>query len=63
MLKIREMREAAGMSQPRLAAAAGIALRTLTYAESGRDVRLSTALAIARALGIPLSELLNEEAA
>ena len=57
--RVRETRTAAGMTQDQLASAAGIGRVTLVRLESGeQSPRYETLLAIARALGRPLAELL-----
>ncbi len=58
--RIREMRTAAGMTQRELASAAGIGRVTLVRLESGeQSPRYETLVAIARALGGPVGELLG----
>jgi len=57
--RMREMRTAAGMTQDQLATAAGIGRVTLVRLESGEQSRrYETLVAIAKALGRPLAELL-----
>jgi transcriptional regulator with XRE-family HTH domain len=59
--RLQRLREQAGVSQPRLAAASGVPVGTLRGWEQGRRVpRLDTAVAVARALGIPLDELVGD---
>jgi DNA-binding XRE family transcriptional regulator len=56
--RVREMRTAAGMTQYQLAFAAGIGRVTLVRLESGeQSPRYETLVAIARALGRPVGEL------
>lgn len=58
-LAIRHAREAHGLLQRELAAAARLPLRTIGRIERGEvDVRLSTLAKIAKALGVPLKSLL-----
>jgi transcriptional regulator with XRE-family HTH domain len=55
---MKRLREAAGMSQPQAAAAAGVPVATLRNWEQGRRVpSLDAALRLARALGVSLDEL------
>jgi DNA-binding XRE family transcriptional regulator len=57
--RVREMRTVAGMTQEQLASAAGIGRVTLVRLESGeQSPRYETLVAIARALGQPVAELL-----
>jgi DNA-binding XRE family transcriptional regulator len=57
--RVRAMRTAAGMTQEGLSSAAGIARVTLVRLESGeQSPRYETLVAIARALGRPVAELL-----
>jgi ribosome-binding protein aMBF1 (putative translation factor) len=57
--RLREAREAAGMSQVELARLSGIPQTNLPGIEAGRiDVRLSTARRLARALNVSLHSLL-----
>jgi ribosome-binding protein aMBF1 (putative translation factor) len=57
--KLREAREAAGLSQAELAKLVKIPQPRLPGLEQGRtDVRLSTIRRLAEALGIPLTDLL-----
>jgi DNA-binding XRE family transcriptional regulator len=54
---LREMREKAGLSHQALAEKAGLSIRTVVYAEEGRDVRMSTARRLARALDVSVDDL------
>jgi transcriptional regulator with XRE-family HTH domain len=58
-MRLREIREAVGMSRRSLAASAGVSMREIEGIEAGkRDPRVSTAKKLAEALGgIPLDEL------
>ncbi|MFB6811265.1 helix-turn-helix transcriptional regulator [Streptomyces sp. NPDC056387] len=59
--RLREARTAAGLSQERLADMAGVDRKTIVRLESGTsDVRLGTWLRIARAVGVPLADLVRE---
>ena len=59
--RIRRLRKTAGLSQDALARAAGIGRVTLVRLEKGEQTpRFKTLDAIAKALGIPVSELLVE---
>lgn len=58
--KIRKLREAAGMSQASLATRARLTRVYVTRLEGGRqDPSLSTINALARALGVPVTKLLE----
>ena len=58
-VRIREMRERKSWLQRDLAKAAGLPVRTIGRIERGEvDVRFSTISRIARALGVPLKDLL-----
>lgn len=57
--RVRELREAAGLSQLALAERLGVPAPRLPAIEHGRhDVRLSTLRRFARALGVTVSDLL-----
>lgn len=57
--RVRELREAAGLTQEQLAQMVGMAQTRLPAIEQGqRDMHLSTMRRFARALGVPLRELL-----
>lgn len=59
MLKVRELREAKGLTQEGLAFAAGVGVRTITRIEAGNDEQTSsrTLSAIADALGVSVGDL------
>lgn len=60
--RIRELREAAGMTQGRLAAAAGIGRITLVRIENGeQSPRYGTLAAVAQAFGRPVAEIMYSE--
>lgn len=58
--RLRALRLAAGLTQQQLANHAGVAQSVVTAVEQGRkaDVRATTALALARALGVSVERLL-----
>jgi transcriptional regulator with XRE-family HTH domain len=58
--RLRGLREAQGLSQQALAGAAGLSISVVTQLEQGLkgDPRLSTAAALARALGVTVDDLL-----
>jgi DNA-binding XRE family transcriptional regulator len=57
--RIRELREAAGMTQEEVANAAGIGRVTLVRIERGeQSPRYQTLVSLARALGLPLAQLI-----
>lgn len=56
--KLKQLRQAAGLSQAALGARAGVSARTIRHSEQGRHVpQISNLKAIADALGVPLSAL------
>lgn len=57
--RIKAEREKAGLSQQVLATRAGIGMRTLARIEAGEDVRYSTLVALATALGLEVSVLVG----
>ena len=60
--QLREARLKAGLSQSQLAERAAVPIKTIHRLEQGRcdDPKLSTALALARALGITVDSLCEE---
>jgi transcriptional regulator with XRE-family HTH domain len=56
---VKVLRTARGWSREHLAQVAGVTSRTIDHVESGRDVRLSTAIALASALDVTLDNLLD----
>lgn len=65
MARIKGLREARGLSQEAFAERAGLKYKHYQAVEAGRktDIRLSTLVKLARALGLELWELFNFEAA
>lgn len=59
--RLKAFREAANLSQQELAVAAGLSISIVSHLEQGRktDPRISTLLALARVLAVPLQELLG----
>jgi transcriptional regulator with XRE-family HTH domain len=59
---VRQLREAAGMSQQALAIAAGLSISVVTQLEQGTkaDPRISTVVALAKALGVSVDALVAE---
>lgn len=59
--RLRQLRESAGLSQRALAASAEISQQALQKLESNQvgEVRASTALRLARALGVSVEQLLE----
>jgi transcriptional regulator with XRE-family HTH domain len=57
--RVRQLREAKGLSQQALAVAAGLSISVVTQIEQGHreDPRVSTVVAIARALGVSVDAL------
>lgn len=63
MLRLKELRKAAGLSIARLSEKSGISKRTLEDIEARGDCRVSTAYAICQALGISLDQFYDGEEA
>jgi transcriptional regulator with XRE-family HTH domain len=62
-LRVRAFRKAKGLTQAELAEIAGCSLDAISSFERGKYIpSLATAVAVARALDIPLTELVGEEA-
>jgi putative transcriptional regulator len=58
--RVKELREAAGLTQAQLAKRAGVDEKTVRKVESGKHLpSLSTAMKIAAALGVPITALLE----
>ena len=55
--RLRELREAAMLSQRDLAERANLSPTTIVHAEAGQDVRFVTVRALAEALGVEPAEL------
>lgn len=60
MLKIKELREAKGISKYKLAKKAGLQYRTIPAIENGGDVKLSTLIRIATVLDVKIKELFSD---
>lgn len=61
--RIRMARKCAGMKQYEVARAIGIPQGTLSHYECGvREIPLRTVLEVARALGVPFTDLIPESA-
>lgn len=56
----REWREARGLAQRELAAAAGVSAKTISRLEDGDSARTTTASKIARALGVTVMDLMED---
>ena len=65
LARVKELREARGLSQEAFAEKAGLGYKYYQHVESGRrrDIRLSTLEKLAKACGLELWELLNLDAA
>jgi transcriptional regulator with XRE-family HTH domain len=61
---VRRLRDACGMTQMALAVAAGVGVSQVSQIEQGiiKDPRLSTAIALARSLGVSLDVLAGVDA-
>lgn len=64
LARVKELREARGLSQEAFAEQAGLGYKYYQHVESGRrrDLRLSTLQKLAKACGMELWELLNFDA-
>ena len=60
--RLRQLRKAAGLSQPRLAITAGLSVSAVTDIEQGvtTNPKLSTLEALAQTLGVDVADLLVE---
>lgn len=65
LARVRELREARGLSQEAFAEKAGLTYKYYQHVEAGRrrDIRMSTVEKLAKACGLQLSELLNFDTA
>lgn len=60
--KLRELREAAGLTQEQLAEAVGVARPLITRAETGaKELSLAVAAAVARELGCKIDDFVRKE--
>jgi putative transcriptional regulator len=61
--RLRELRKAADLTQQDLAVKSGLTLSAVVQLESGKikDPRMTTLLALARALNVTLDELVSQE--
>lgn len=62
MLKLKELRQKAGLSINALSALSGVSRRTIEDIESRGDCRISTAYALCKALNCTLDDFYKEEA-
>ena len=64
LARIRQLREAKGLTQQSFAEKAGLAYKYYQHVEAGRrrDIRLSTLIKMADGLGLKLSELVDFDA-
>ena len=60
MVKLKELRKAAGLSIQALSDACGVSRRTIEDIEARGDCRISTAYTICKALGCTLDEFYKE---
>ena len=60
--RLRSLREAKGLSQQELATGADVSMSLVSKLEQGKkaDPRVSTVLALAKTLGVPPGDLLND---
>jgi transcriptional regulator with XRE-family HTH domain len=62
MLKLKKLREAAGMRREELAHLSGVSFATVRLLErNGTDPRVSTVLALAKALNVSIEDLVHGE--
>ena len=59
--KIRDLRIAQGLSAEQLAVKAGTSHTTIYRIEAGEGVKLEIAIRIAKALGVKLADILEED--
>lgn len=57
--RLERIRKDRKLSRPRLSRMSGVSVRTIKYAEDGRDIKMSTAQALAAALEVSLDELVG----
>ena len=62
MIKLKELRKAAGMSVNTLSNLCGVSRRTIEDIEARGDCRISTAYTICKALGCSLDDFYEEDA-
>lgn len=62
MLKLKELRNAAGLSLNALSNLCGVSRRTIEDIEARGDCRISTAYTICKALGCSLDDFYKEDA-
>lgn len=62
MIKLKELRNAAGLSVRALSELCGLSRRTIEDIEARGDCRISTAYTICKALGCKLDEFYEEDA-
>lgn len=61
MIKLKELRKAAGLSINALSALCGVSRRTIEDIEARGDCRISTAYTICKALGCSLDDFYGED--
>ena len=61
--RIKELRKDRDMSQQTLAMKTGLSMRTISYAEGGRDIKASTLWLIAEALAVSVDDLFEKASA
>ncbi len=61
--RLKQLREAAGLTQQELAVKAGLSVSNLSQIEQGQkeDPRVSTVLALAKAMGVSVTSLIGED--
>ncbi|SNR85840.1 DNA-binding transcriptional regulator, XRE-family HTH domain [Anaerovirgula multivorans] len=60
-MRLREIRESQNLSVPKLVELSGVPRRTIQDIEKRGDCLVSTALKLAKALGVTLDELCSEK--
>ncbi|SFR12339.1 helix-turn-helix domain-containing protein [Desulfoscipio geothermicus] len=61
-MKIKQLRQVRGLSQKALAEKAGVAQATVHYIEAGGNATQKTLKKLAAALGVKVTDLLEEQA-
>lgn len=62
-MNLRKIRKAQGLSVPKLVELSGVPRRTIQEIENRGDCRVSTAIQLAKALGVTLDELCSDDKA
>lgn len=60
MHKVKDLREAKGLTQEQLAAASGLTVKTVWRAEAGYNITMRTLERLAKALQVDIREVLTD---